>query len=104
MVCTGREKGHPDFYFYDMQWNRLYYQHSNLEKNSIIKKPESFDEMKEIVGKLCKGFCHIRVDLYDIGGNIYFGELTFFDNSGFDTDISFETDKMWGEKMKLPKR
>lgn len=46
----------------------------------------------------------MRVDLYDIAGNIYFGELTFFDNSGFDTDISYDTDKMWGEKMKLPKR
>lgn len=104
MVCTGREKGHPDFYFYDMQWNRLYYQHEELEKNEIINKPDHFNEMKDIVGQLCKGLCHIRVDLYDIGGNIYFGELTFFDDSGFDTDISYETDKMWGEKMKLPKR
>lgn len=104
MVCMGREKGHPDFYFYDMQWNRLYYQHDYLEKDSIIKKPDNFNEMKNIVEQLCKGLCHIRVDLYDIAGNIYFGELTFFDNSGFDTDISYETDKMWGEKMRLPKR
>lgn len=103
MVCTGREKGHPDFYFYDMQWKRLYYQREELEKEDVIKRPEKFDEMKELVKKLCEGYCHIRVDLYDIAGNIYFGELTFFDNSGFDTDISYETDKMWGEKLRLPK-
>ena len=59
--------------------------------------------MKAIVKRLCKNYCHIRVDLYDIDGNIYFGEMTFFDNSGFDRDISAETDAMWGEKLKLPR-
>lgn len=103
MVCTGREKGHPDFYFYDMNWKRLYYQHDYLEKDEEIGRPDSFDEMKAIVKRLSKNYCHIRVDLYDIDGNIYFGEMTFFDNSGFDRDISAETDAMWGGKLKLPR-
>ena len=43
--------------------------------------------MLKIAKTLSKGFSHIRVDLFDVDGNVYFGELTFFDNSGFDTDI-----------------
>lgn len=54
--------------------------------------------MLKIAKTLSKGFSHIRVDLFDVDGNVYFGELTFFDNSGFDTDISYETDLKWGEK------
>ena len=101
MVCTGREKGHPDFYFYDRNWNRLYYQHENLEKQESIPRPSCFDEMLSLASILCKGFTHIRVDLFEVDGNIYFGELTFFDSSGFDTEISYKTDLMWGSKMKL---
>lgn len=41
--------------------------------------------------------------LYNIDGQIYFGELTFFDQGGFDTDITFETDLKWGELMDLEK-
>lgn len=101
MVCTGREKGHPDFYFYDTNWNRLYYQHDSLEKKNNIERPCNLDEMIQIAKILSKGHSHIRVDLFDVDDNIYFGELTFFDNSGFDTDISYETDLKWGKKIIL---
>lgn len=103
MVCTGREKGHPDFYFYDTNWNRLYYQHDCLEKANDIKKPQNLEEMLSIAKVLSQGLSHVRVDLFDIDNNIYFGELTFFDNSGLDTDISYETDLKWGEKIILPR-
>ena len=38
----------------------------------------------------------VRVDLYNVNGKIYFGELTFFNQGGFDTDITEETDRYWG--------
>ena len=50
---------------------------------SEIKLPENFEEMKSIVEKLCVGFPHIRVDLYNVDGKIYFGELTFYSGAGF---------------------
>lgn len=101
MVCKGRELGHPYFYFYDMKWERLYYQHEELEKDDQVDKPENFDEMISIVRKIAKGYCHLRVDLYNINGKIYFGECTFFDQGGYDTDITYNTDLMWGKKMNL---
>lgn len=48
-----------------------------------IKLPENINEMIQIVEKLCIGFPHIRIDLYNIDGKIYFGEMTFFSSGGF---------------------
>lgn len=58
--------------------------------------PGNINEMFEIVDSLCKPFPHVRVDLYNVDGNIYFGELTFFSNGGivnvydkdYDTEIA----------------
>ena len=80
----------------------MIYQHPELEKDDEVEKPENFDVMLKIVNQLAKGYIHMRVDLYNVGGKVYFGELTFFNQSGFDTDITYETDIMWGNKMKVP--
>ena len=48
-----------------------------VDLDNIYPKPENFDEMKSIVKVLARGFEHVRVDLYNVDGKIYFGELTF---------------------------
>lgn len=101
MVCKGREYGHPEFIFYDVNWNRLYYNKKEVTLEKEEEKPENFDKMVEIVRVLSKGYSQLRVDLYNVKGKIYFGELTFFNQSGFDADITYETDIYWGEKIKL---
>ena len=58
--------------------------------------------MIEISEKLSTGLPELRVDLYEIAGKIYFGELTFFSQSGFDTDITHEADCILGTKLILP--
>lgn len=52
-------------------------------KNGGVKRPENFDEMKELAQKLSKDIPEVRVDFYDINGQVYFGELTFYHQSGF---------------------
>lgn len=47
-----------------------------------IEKPKCFEEMLEIVKKLCIGFDSVRVDLYEINGKVYFGEMTFTSDNG----------------------
>lgn len=68
---------------YDMEWNL---QPWNQDKytNTIepLNKPKNFDKMVELSNTLSKGFKHVRVDLYNIDGNIYFGEMTFTNASG----------------------
>lgn len=91
------------FDFFDMEWNHLPFKQGHPLATKEIKKPAGFEEMKEIARKLSKGFPHVRVDLYDINGKIYFGELTFFHFSG---NVPFEPEE-WdykiGEWLKLPK-
>ena len=103
MVCTNRASGHPTFRFYDKEWNRLLYQKPELEPESNVERPENYEKMIRIAEQLSENLVHMRVDLYNIDGHIYFGELTFFDQGGFDTDITLETDLKWGELMDLEK-
>lgn len=55
--------------------------------------------MIDVAEKLAKDFIYARIDLYEIKGKIYFGEITLSPNSGFDTDITYNTDKILGKKL-----
>ena len=101
MVCTERATGHPKFRFYDQDWNRLYYQKTDREPATDVRMPANFLEMIKVAETLSTGFVHVRVDLYNVNEHVYFGELTLYDNGGFDLDITYETDLLWGRKMDL---
>lgn len=45
--------------------------------------PTNIKEMIDIAEKLAQGFPFVRVDLYNIQGKIYFGEMTFYPWSGY---------------------
>ena len=47
-----------------------------------VKKPENFEEMIEIAERLAKGTLFVRVDLYNLDGQIKFSEFTFFPGGG----------------------
>lgn len=40
--------------------------------------------MKELATILSEDIPELRVDFYEVNNKIYFGELTFFDGSGFE--------------------
>lgn len=46
-------------------------------------KPQNINEMRYIAEQLSEDFPHVRVDLYSTAGHIYFGELTFYNASGY---------------------
>lgn len=39
--------------------------------------------MKALAEKLTQGMKFVRLDLYEIDGQVYFGEFTFFHGGGF---------------------
>lgn len=65
-------------------------------------KPEKFEQMVKIAETLSKDIPEVRVDLYLCGENIYFGELTFYDGSGFDKIEPAAFDKQMGDWLVLP--
>ncbi|MBM6966298.1 ATP-grasp fold amidoligase family protein [Massilimicrobiota timonensis] len=89
--------------FYDLDWNNLNIESDCSTSNTELPKPENFDEMMTIASKLSQDFPYVRVDLYNISGKIYFGELTFYPWSGY---VQFNPD-VWdfefGKYFKLDK-
>lgn len=69
----------------------------------IIKKPENFDKMISIAELLSAGIPLLRVDLYNVNGKIYFGELTFFPASGMENYEPMAWDMRIGDMLELPK-
>lgn len=104
MVCTERSTGKTKFYFYDREWNLLplNVRGKNTDPGFKLPKPACMNEMFELAGKLSKGIPFLRVDLYCINNRPYFGETTFYPDSGFDPNILPETEIYFGDKIKLP--
>lgn len=90
------------FDFFDMEFNHLPFTNGHPNAKHEIKCPDSFDEMKNLAKKLTKGLPCVRVDFYDINGQIYFGELTFFHWSGVVPFEPEEWDYKLGDLIKLP--
>ena len=82
LIVTDRAKD-CRYDFYDMDFHKMGIIYGRQSEEGRIKKPEFFDEMKEIAAKLSCGKKFVRIDLYEINGKVYFGEYTFFDGGGF---------------------
>lgn len=65
------------------------------DPNHIEIMPENLNEMISIAEQLSDGFKFLRVDLYNVKGRIYFGELTFYPSSGMTPFVP----KEWDEKL-----
>lgn len=105
MVCIERSTGNPKFYFFDKNWQLKRYniRGKQAPENFTLPKPENMDKMFEIAEILAKK-CNapfVRVDLYNSEGKPYFGELTFFPDSGMDPNRLPETDILFGDLTKL---
>ncbi len=90
------------FDFFDENFNHLPFTNGHPNSEPPYFKPEKFEEMKEIAKRLSKGIPQVRIDLYNINGQIYFGEITFFHWSGTTPFKPEEWDYKFGEWIKLP--
>lgn len=99
----GIEGEETKFNFYDMDFNLLPFTNGHPNSTKPIKKPLSFEKMKGLAAELSVGIPHIRVDFYDINGQIYFGELTFFHWSGMTPFVPEEWDYIFGSWINLPR-
>ena len=72
-----RHRGH-----FDRNWNFL---DGNLTPEMMARHAPSklFPEMVEVARELSRGIDFVRVDLYEDGDRVWFGELTFTSSAGF---------------------
>ena len=102
------DRSNPDeetkFDFFDRDFNHLPFTNGHPNANREIKKPQGFEKMVELAEKLSKGLPQARIDFYDIYGQVYFGEITFFHWSGMKPFEPEEWDYTFGSWIKLPKQ
>lgn len=87
---------------YDKNYNKLDAYRCDEEKQTTpYKKPVNFDAMKEYAEILSSDFPHARIDFYEENGKAIFGEITFYDGSGY---MKYEPDNFdydLGKKFEL---
>jgi hypothetical protein len=87
---------------YDTKWK---YIEAAIEyptdKKVEIERPKQLSQMLQLAKILSKDIPFIRTDLYSINDKLYFGELTFFQGSGFEKFSPNEWDKKLGEWIKI---
>lgn len=88
--------------FYDMDWNPMPFKRHYPKSGTIIPKPKTFDKMVEFAEKLSKNIPFVRVDFYEVNGQLYFGELTFYPGSGYEEFTPEFYDYKLGGWLKLP--
>lgn len=77
--------------FYDRNFKKTPYHRKDYSPiTREIERPKQFEKMLQYAEILSKNLPHVRVDLYNIDGEIVFGELTFYTNGGY---INFEPDE-----------
>ena len=92
------------FDFYDMNFMHLPFTNGHPWARTENRKPDNFESMKTISRALSKGIPHVRVDLYNINGKIYFGEMTMYHWSGLVPFVPAEWDKIFGDWLELPNK
>jgi hypothetical protein len=65
--------------------------------------PASYDTMLWIAEEIGRDFPFVRVDLYDVDGEVFVGELTFTPTAGYHLFDPPETDLMLGRLWRKPK-
>lgn len=90
------------FDYFDKEFNRYPFEQGGPNSKKRIEKPELLDEMLAVAAKLSAGIPHVRVDLYCVDKQVYFGELTMFDSSGFAEFNPVEWNYTFGSWIELP--
>lgn len=106
LVCRNRfsnDSHKAEYLFYDQNWKFLpWIKGDEKKKDPKLPRPENLDEMLEVAKNLSEDFIYARIDLYNVNGKVYFGEITLSPNSGFYSGLTEETDRILGEKIHIP--
>lgn len=103
LYLAGRETEHMQAVFMDPQWNLLGETGKAKYKalTELPPKPQALDKMVEYAKRLSEPFEFVRVDFYEIDGQVYFGEMTFTPAGGFEVSQCKINGKTMGELLEI---
>ncbi len=88
--------------FYDLRWNKIPVRRPSYANSANgIPKPSQLNKMIEFAELFSKNIRFLRVDFYEIDGNLLFGEFTFYPASGFAPFVPDEYDKIFGSYLNI---
>ena len=88
--------------FYTEKWEKLdISQPFSYPTKEDKERPKLLDKMIELSETIAKDMYHVRVDWYDVNGKLMFGEITFYDGSGFEPFSKPEHEKYLGDLIVL---
>ena len=87
--------------FFDMDWEVMPFYRTDYHRLGQIEKPKQFEKMKEIAHTLSRGVPFVRIDLFEVDGDVYFSEFTLCPASGFMPFEPEEYDEIVGNWLNL---
>jgi len=94
----------PKRYFYDTHWQPMTIQQRLPTCKEPLPRPNCLEEMLKVASTLSQELPFARIDLYNPGKRVYFGEITLYPGAGY---IQYEPEAFnttLGDLIKLPKR
>ena len=98
----GNKPGIASCDIFDISWNHFPFRQKSPPAPSAPPRPANFDKMLAISRSLSQGIPFLRVDFYDIDGQLYVGELTLYPGGGFAPFNPPEWDQKIGSWLTLP--
>ncbi|WP_370407937.1 ATP-grasp fold amidoligase family protein [Tenacibaculum dicentrarchi] len=84
-----------------LNWSSIINGHKTIQSEKEIPEPILLKEMIANSEKISSLFKYVRVDWYQLGSKLYFGELTFHHDSGMKPIEPREYDLKYGAKLNL---
>ena len=104
-ACYGRTSGHTYVNVYDTDWKprpeaSVFTDHYR-DGGCALPRPSTLDRMLQAAAALSEGFPEVRVDFYESGGRLYFGEMTFASLCGKMDFYTTDFLKELGDQVKI---
>lgn len=112
IYCSIDRLGIDVRHVYNPDWKRLHFiwvaeadkeLFEKYDNTPNIERPVNFEKMVELSHKIAEDFPLVRVDFYEIGRELYIGEITLHHGSGGDVFYPEKYDSIYGGKLILPK-
>lgn len=101
-TCTGRADGNLHVDFFDTEWNHMPFTRHYPNADVPPEAPERLKDMVAMAERLSEGVPFVRVDFYEVAGQYYFGEMTFYPGSGMEEFDPERWDEELGSWIELP--
>lgn len=102
-VCLDRNRsGGLRVDFYDSNWTKMPFERHYHNSETNTPRPVNYKKMVTFTELLSQDISFTRIDYYEVNGNLYFGEITFYPGSGIEEFTPEEWDYTLGSWIQLP--